>query len=121
MSTKEVADRLVALLREGKFDQAQNELYAESAVSIEPEHASAMGMPLRTEGMAGIKEKGKHWSDSIENFYGGTVSEPVIAGNHFSVSMAFDVKYKEQERREDAEVAVFKVGDGKVVSEQFFY
>lgn len=121
MSTKEVADRLVALLREGKFDQAQNELYADNAVSIEPDHAGNMGMPIRTEGMAGIKEKGEHWSNSVENFYGGTVSEPAIAGNYFSVSLVFDVKYKEHDRREDAEVAVYQVNDGKVVSEQFFY
>ena len=36
MTTKEVADRLVSLCREGKIEDAQNELFANDAVSIEP-------------------------------------------------------------------------------------
>ncbi len=36
MTTKEVADRLVEICRAGKIEDAQNELFAQDAVSIEP-------------------------------------------------------------------------------------
>jgi hypothetical protein len=122
MTTQEVAQRLVELVRQGQFDQAQNELYAPHAVSIEPDHMTAQtGMPNKSEGIEAIKGKGQHWNDSVEQFYGSTVSEPSVAGNYFTIAMSFDMQYKGQERRDDAEIAVYKVEDGKVVSEQFFY
>ncbi|RYD90008.1 MAG: nuclear transport factor 2 family protein, partial [Sphingobacteriales bacterium] len=37
MNTQEVADRLVALCKEGKNIQAVKELYADDVVSLEPE------------------------------------------------------------------------------------
>jgi hypothetical protein len=37
MNTESIANRLVELCRAGKFEQAQKELYASDAVSIEPE------------------------------------------------------------------------------------
>jgi hypothetical protein len=37
MTTTEIAERLVALCRENKYEQAQTELYSDDAVSIEPE------------------------------------------------------------------------------------
>ncbi len=35
MTTQEVATRLVSLLREGKFEDAQVELYADNATAVE--------------------------------------------------------------------------------------
>jgi len=40
MTTEQIAARLAELCRQGQFEDAQKELYAENAVSIEPE-----GMP----------------------------------------------------------------------------
>ena len=37
MNTQEIAKKLVEMCRQGKYLEAQNELYAENAVSIEPE------------------------------------------------------------------------------------
>ena len=37
MSTEAIAKRLVELCREGKYEQAQRELFAKDAVSVEPE------------------------------------------------------------------------------------
>ena len=36
MTTQEIAGRLVALCRQGKFETAQKELFATDAISIEP-------------------------------------------------------------------------------------
>ena len=117
MTIQEIADRLVALCREGKYEEAQQELYAENAVSEEPVDSN---IP-KVEGLAAIIQKGKQFEDMVEEFYGGDVSDPIIADDYFSVMMSLDVKYKGQERSKDAEIAVFEVSDGKIVSEQFFY
>ena len=39
MSTQEVANQLFELCRKGKWEQAQNELNADHALSVEPEGA----------------------------------------------------------------------------------
>ena len=41
MNTEQIAKRLVELCREGKDEQAQDELYADDAVSIEMEGSTA--------------------------------------------------------------------------------
>ena len=37
MTTKEIAEKLVTYCRQGKFEEAQVELYSKDAISIEPE------------------------------------------------------------------------------------
>ena len=120
MNTEAIAKRLVELCREGKYEEAQRELYAEDAVSIEPEGLppGALG---NVEGLPAILEKGRQFSASIEAVHGGSVSEPVIAGNWFSVAMAMDVTMKGRGRMNMSEICVYRVRDGKIVHEQFFY
>ncbi|HEY6895097.1 MAG TPA: SnoaL-like domain-containing protein, partial [Rhodanobacteraceae bacterium] len=43
MNTEHVAKRLVALCREGKYEEAQDELYAQDAVSVEMECSQGLG------------------------------------------------------------------------------
>ena len=52
---------------------------------------------------------------------GGEIGEPVVADNHFTSKMTFDVTFKDRGRQQMEEVAVFGVKDGKIASEQFFY
>ena len=56
MTTKEIAERLVALCREGKAEIAQKELYADDAINIEPYDTPAF--PKETKGLNAIMEKG---------------------------------------------------------------
>ncbi len=119
MTTQEVANKLVEYCRTGNFEDAYKELYSPDAVSIEME--GAVGYPHRSEGMEAIQEKGKQWNSMVEQFYGMEVSDPIVAGDHFTCSMSMDIKMKGRERAKDAELAMFKVKDGKIVSEQFFY
>ena len=115
--TQEVASRLVTLCSTGKFNEAQEELFADTAISIEPEHTT---QPI-AEGLEAIKSKGAEFQSAIEENHGGYVGEPVIAGNHFAVTMGMDVTMKDGNRMKMDEVVVYKVADGKIVSEQFFY
>jgi ketosteroid isomerase-like protein len=120
MTTEQVAARLVELCRAGKYEEAQEELYADDAVSIEmpglPEGALA-----DAHGMEAIRAKGRAWQASIEEIHGGSVGEPIIAGDWFSVVMRIDATYKDMGRVDMSEICVYRVRDGKIVHEQFFY
>lgn len=118
MSTKEVADQLVNLCRTGQYEQAHNELYADHVVSIEPKGSNWKEV---SEGIEAIKEKGQQWASMVEEFHSAEVSEPLCAGNHFSITMKNDVTFKEMGRQQIEEVCVYEVADGKIVKEQFFF
>lgn len=116
-TTQQVADRLVELCRQGQFEAAHTELYAEDAVSIEAE-----GAPVKVvEGLDAIQEKGRQFMSTVEEFHGVVVSEPLVAGDHFTVSMALDTTMKGRGRLTMEELCVYEVEDGKIISEQFFY
>ena len=117
MTTKEIAERLVAYCRKAQWAAAQTELYAEEAVSIEPEASPAFAKETR--GRAAIIEKGHTFDAMVETMHGITVSEPVVAPGSFACTMSLDVTMKGQGRMQMSELCVYAVKDGKIVSEQF--
>jgi len=121
MTTQDVANRYMELEKQGNWMAIHDELYCPGAVSIEPEHAAAMGMQTVTTGIDGIKARGKAWNDGIEEMHGGYCSEPVIGGTYFSVAMGMDCTMKGSGRMKMDEIAVFEVKEGKIVREQFFF
>lgn len=118
MTTQEVANRLYALCNEGKYEQAQKELYAADAKSIEP--ANSPGLET-VEGLDNIIKKGDTFQSQVEAMHGGWVSQPLVGGNHISMAMGMDVTMKGMGRMQMDEVCVYEVKDGKIVKEQFFY
>ncbi len=120
MNTEQVAARLVELCRAGKFEEAQRELYADDAVSLEPE-GSPQGAGGNVKGLAAIQVKSKQFHDSVEAMHGVTCSDAVIAGGWFSLVMGVDATYKGAGRIAMSEVCVYRVREGKIVHEQFFY
>ena len=118
MTTTDVANRFNELSSLGQWDQIQNELFADNAVSIEP--ANSPGMKT-VEGIEAIRQKGKQFGEMVEEMHGGYSNQPQIAGNHFAVAMGMDVTMKGQGRMKMDEIAVYEVKDGKIVKEQFFY
>lgn len=117
-TTTEVAARFNELAKEGKWDQIQNELFAENAKSIEPPGSPGL---QSVEGLDAIRQKGKQFNEMVEEMHGGYSSEPLVAGNHFSVAMGMDVTMKGMGRTKMDEIALYEVKDGKIVKEQFFY
>ncbi len=118
MTTQEIANRLIELCRNQEFDKAQTELFSDDAVSIEPNATPAF--EKETKGLQAIKEKGKKWSSMVEETHSFKVSEPLIAPNSFCCTMKFDVTMKERGRMDMTEIGVFKIKDGKIISEEFF-
>lgn len=118
MTTEEIAKRLVALCREAKWETAQTELYAADAVSIEP--YATPDFEKETRGLPAIIEKGHRFTALVEKMHALSVSEPLVAGNAFSCLMRLDMTMKGQGRMDMAEICLYQVKDGKIVSEQFF-
>ena len=117
MTTQQIADRLVALCRNGQMLEAEQELFADDVKSIEPEHS-----PVKSAtGKIAVLEKGKAFAASIEERHGGAISDPVVGGKYFSISMQLDATFKGAGRMVMDEVCLYEVRDGKIISEQFFF
>jgi hypothetical protein len=97
MNTQQIAARLAELCRQGQFEAAQKELFAEDAVSIEPRETPEF--PKETKGLRAIIEKGHKFESMVEKLHGCDASEPLVTGNA---------------------IAINEVKDGKIVSERFF-
>lgn len=118
MTTKEVADKLVHLCSQGKFDDAMS-LYSPEIVSIEP--SAPPGQSRESKGIAAVKAKAEWWNANHE-VHSAKVGGPLVAGPYFTVTFALDVTFKPEKRRfQMEEVALYKVADGKIVQEEFFY
>ena len=118
MTTKEVADQLVKMCRNGKVEEAKQELFTEDTLSIEPAEGF---LPKETKGLKAIQQKAELFISMLEQFYGCTITDAVVAGDYFSVGWDTDIQMKGQERKTMSEICLYKVKDGKIISEQFFY
>jgi ketosteroid isomerase-like protein len=119
MTTQEVADKLVQLCSEGKFHEAIGTLYSDDIVSMEA--GAPPGQSRETKGIAGVKGKAEWWAANHE-VHGSKVEGPLVGGSHFAVTFKMDVTFKPQSKRfQMEEIAVYKVADGKIVYEEFFY
>jgi hypothetical protein len=118
MTTQDVANRFNELGQTNQWEQIQNELFADNAVSIEPPGSPGL---QSVEGLPAIKEKGKRFGEMVEEMHGGYMTAPVVGGRFFSVGMGMDCTMKGMGRQKMDEIALYEVKDGKIVREQFFY
>jgi hypothetical protein len=119
MNTREVADTLVQLCSQGKFDEAAARLYSPDIVSVEA--GAPPGQSRESKGIDAVKAKGEWWVANHE-VHSSTVEGPLVAGPYFAVTFKLDVTFKPESRRfKLEEIGVYKVADGKIVREEFFY
>jgi hypothetical protein len=118
MTTEAIAKRLIELCNQGDFEGAQKELFAEDAVSIEPN--ATPDFEKETKGLDAILQKGKKWGEMVEESHGIKISDPLVGANSFALTMIMDVTMRQRGRASMTELCVYNVKDGKIVSEQFF-
>jgi hypothetical protein len=119
VTTQEVASKLVKLCSEGKFDEATDSLYSADIVSMEA--SAPPGGSRESKGIAAVKAKGDWWVAN-HDVHSVKVEGPIVAGDHFAVTFKLDITFKPQAKRFTMEeVAIYKVDNGKIVYEEFFY
>jgi SnoaL-like protein len=118
MTTTEIANRLVRMCRDGKIEEAKEELFAPTIVSIEPHEGL---LPKEVKGMQAIRNKAHLFISHVENFFGQKISEPIIAGDFFAMSWDTDLQMKGEARKTNNELCLYQVKNGKIIAEQFFY
>ena len=92
MTTKEIANRLAELCRQGEFETAQKELFAEDVVSIEPFASS--GFEKETHGLQAIIEKGHKFEEMVQEMHSTHVSEPLVTNNTIAFKFDMDITMK---------------------------
>jgi hypothetical protein len=118
MNTQEVADQLVKLCKEQKFQEAM-ELYSPDIVSIEA--SAPEGQSRESKGIAAVKAKAEWWATN-HDVHSTSVAGPLVAGPYFTVTFKMDITFKPKGQRfKMEEIALYKVAGGKVVHEEFFY
>lgn len=118
MTTQQVADRLYELCQQNDYPTIYKELFHPNAKSIEPPHAPA---PQVVEGLENFKKKADAFNSTIEEVHSGYVHPPKVYGNYISMEMGMDVTFKGRGRSNIDELTIYKVEDGKIVSESFYY
>lgn len=121
MTTQEVANRYYELARESKWTEIQDTLHADDVFGQEPEHVAQLGIPVITRGKEAIKAKSVANRAKIEAIHSQSCSEPLVAGDYFTVVLKREVTFIGMPRTSKEEVCVFHVKNGKIVSEQFFF
>ena len=116
MTTKDVADRLVKLCRENMVEEAKQEFFTEETLSIEPVEGI---LPKETKGLKAIEGKAKLFISMVEQFFGSAISDPVIAGDYFSVAWDTDIQMKGGQRNTSSELCVTKWRMGKLYLNNF--
>lgn len=118
-TTQEVADELVKLCSQGKFQEASRTLYSPEIVSVEA--GAPPGQSRETKGFDAVMGKAEWWTANHE-VHSVKVEGPLVAVSHFAVVFRLEVTFKPENKRfQMEEVGVYKVADGQIVYEEFFY
>jgi ketosteroid isomerase-like protein len=122
MTTKEVADQLVALCRAGKNLEVVDNLMSADVVSVEA--TGSEDMPAVMTGQAAVRGKNAWWFQNNE-LHRAQVKGPFPNGDRFTVIYDFVVTPKAGpmagKKMRMEEVALYTVSDGKITREEFFY
>jgi hypothetical protein len=118
MTTQEIAEKLVSLCREGKYEEAHDSLYDTNILSVEMDES--MGA-REARGIDAIKAKGKGWSSMFKEPASTWCDDAIISGNSFACRMGFAGTGHNGEKIEGAEIAVFVTKNGKIIEERFFW
>lgn len=118
MTTREIADQLVALLRTAQFDAVYEQLFdAEKVRHIEPQSPH---FPDLT-GVAAIQEKDAIMGANIAAVQNLEIGDPIVSKDHIALTYKVTIELKDGNTLQLDEIIVYKVENGKIVLEQFFY
>jgi ketosteroid isomerase-like protein len=119
MSTQDIANDLVDLCKQGKFDECGEKYWAEDVVSVEA--GGPPGMDPVSRGKDAARAKGEWWAGAHETHHIG-VEGPYVNGDQFVVRFAMDITVRASgQRMKMDETALYTIRDGRIAEERFFY
>jgi len=107
MNITEIANRLVELCRKGEFVQAEQELYSADVVHVEFDGTVFKGFDE-------VLQKEVKFLEQLKATPAIEVSEPLIAGNYFSITMRMQCEHNVRGKMDINEIVIYKVADGKI-------
>jgi SnoaL-like domain len=117
MSTQEVAERVVELVRQQAWYKALDTLYDKDIVSVEA--SASEGESAEKRGIDQVRGKIDWWLNAME-VHSFTAKGPFVAHDRFVVQYDADVTEKNSKKRfQLSEVGVYTVKNGKIVREEF--
>jgi hypothetical protein len=117
MSTQEVAEKVVELVRQQAWYKALDTLYDKDIVSVEA--SASEGESAEKRGIDQVRGKIDWWLNAME-VHSFTAKGPFVAHDRFVVQYDADVTEKNSKKRfQLSEVGVYTVKNGKVVREEF--
>jgi ketosteroid isomerase-like protein len=117
MDVRELAADYAALVAGGHMDEAARKYWSDDIVTREP----VPGQHSETHGRDHALEKAHAWADTHE-IHGFRTEGPFVNGDTFLILMEMDVTPRGGgERLQMREVVGYRVADGKVVEERYYY
>jgi len=117
MSTQEVAEKVVELVRQQAWYKALDTLYDKDIVSVEA--SASEGESAEKRGIDQVRGKIDWWLNAME-VLSFTAKGPFVAHDRFVVQYDADVTEKNSKKRfQLSEVGVYTVKNGKIVREEF--
>ena len=117
MSTQEVAERVVELVRQQAWYKALDTLYNKDIVTVEA--SASEGESVEKRGIDQVRGKIDWWLNAME-VHSFTAKGPFVAHDRFVVQYDADVTEKNSKKRfQLSEVGVYTVKNGKIVREEF--
>jgi hypothetical protein len=115
MAVQDVAHGLVALCKQGKFQEAESTYYSDDIVSVE-----AFGESPESRGIEAVRESSAQWNAMFE-VNDANVMGPYINGDQFAVGFQLNVTNRQSgERRKLEEIGVYTVKDDRIIHQRFF-
>jgi hypothetical protein len=119
MSVADIANRMVAMCREGNFLGAIDRYYAEDVHSVEP--SGTPHVPSDLVGIELVKAKNHWWIQNYEVHH-YQVAGPFIGDGQFAVHFTYDATCRATGRRSVmTEMALYTVQGNRIVREEFYY
>jgi ketosteroid isomerase-like protein len=118
-TTLEIANKYVALCREGKNDVVLKELFTADTVSVEA--GAPPGQERAAKGLDAITAKSKWWREN-HTVHKAELFGPYPHDDRFAVRFVYDITHKPSGKRFTMdEVGLFTVSNDKITKEEFFY
>jgi hypothetical protein len=118
LTTTEIAARFHALAQQEKWFEIQDEFFAEDVRSIEPPNSPYLPDAA---GKAAVRQKAQDFVSRVEAVHQARTTAPVIGGDHFAVGRLIECTVRGLGRITIDQVMLYRVRDGRIVLEQFFY